>query len=614
MAYKYVFKYVFKGYDSAHMILKTHGEGYVYDEIERHLDFRYLTATEAAWRILGFWLQKKSHSVIRLALHEEGKHTVYYNSDEPEPPSPEDTYDTHLLAYFAVCRKHAEKGDWIEPLGCSRRIPNPNRLLYTEIPQHFRWDRTKHKWRRRLNSKIGLGRLPFISPAKGELFHLRTLLCHVRGPNNWNDLKTVYGEQYPTFKAACIALGLQRDDREADLTLAEAVQFQMPRQLRQLFATLLTYNTPADPHALWEKYKHELSQDFTNPKRRHRFTPDQAEQLTFWLINKICIQQNGDIDLAQLLEVHYEPLPFTLDYYSTKRSDDPAKEQRKLDDDVQILSHDEQRPAYLAILHAIQNADDPHRCFFLNGPGGSGKTTIYKLLIRQIVIWNKQYIATAPSGIAASNLPNGSTLHYAFSLPPRDNPGPDWNSTLNAESDRAKTLIAADVIFIDEISMVNKQALTAINILLRHLCNPSLPFGGKVIVVGGDFRQLLPVVLHCTPEEQKLNSVVYNELWDEFQILRLTVNRRARFANAAFFRTLLENIGTGNVPTNSRGQINIPAYLVVFTNLINHIYSRDASHLPLLSSLHGFSSLASPSSSTSLFFPLLHPHLPPHPV
>jgi hypothetical protein len=325
MAYKYVFKYVFKGYDSAHMILKTHGEGYVYDEIERHLDFRYLTATEAAWRIFGFWLQKKSHSVIRLALHEEGKHTVYYNSDEPEPPSPEDTFDTHLLAYFAICRKHVRKGDWIEPLGSSRRIPNPNRLLYTEIPQHFRWDRTKHKWRRRLISKIGLGRLPFISPAKGELFHLRTLLCHVRGAKHWNDLKTIYGEQYPTFKAACIALGLQRDDREANLTLAEAVQFQMPRQLRQLFATLLTYNTPADPHALWERYKHQLSQDFTNPKRKHPFTPAQAEQLTFWLINKICIQQNSDIDLEQLLEVQYEPLPFTLDYYSTNRPPDLAK-------------------------------------------------------------------------------------------------------------------------------------------------------------------------------------------------------------------------------------------------------------------------------------------------
>jgi hypothetical protein len=224
-----MFKYVYKGFDSAHMILKPHGEGCVYDEIEHHLEFRYVTATEACWRIFGFWQQKKSHSVTRLSFREEGKHSVYYNSEELEPPNPSDIKDTHLLAYFALCQKYTTAGECIQPAGFARRGPNYNILLFTEIPQHFRWARKKHKWRRRLNSRIGLGRLPYVSPAKGELYHLHTFLCKVSGASSWAFLKTANGVLYPTFKATCIALGLYFDNKEAKMTLKEAVDLKMPR-------------------------------------------------------------------------------------------------------------------------------------------------------------------------------------------------------------------------------------------------------------------------------------------------------------------------------------------------------------------------------------------------
>ena len=43
--------------------------------------------------------------------------------------------------------------------------------------------------------------------------------------------------------------------------------------------------------------------------------------------------------------------------------------------------------------------------------------------------------------------------------------------------------------------MVPYYALDAIDAFLKELMNePNLPFGGKVIVLGGDFMQTLPVV------------------------------------------------------------------------------------------------------------------------
>ena len=43
--------------------------------------------------------------------------------------------------------------------------------------------------------------------------------------------------------------------------------------------------------------------------------------------------------------------------------------------------------------------------------------------------------------------------------------------------------------------MIKKQAVEALDNSMRDIMDrPDLPFGGKTIVFGGDFRQVLPVV------------------------------------------------------------------------------------------------------------------------
>ena len=54
------------------------------------------------------------------------------------------------------------------------------------------------------------------------------------------------------------------------------------------------------------------------------------------------------------------------------------------------------------------------------------------------------------------------------------------------------------LIILDEASMIPAHALHAIDLLLCDLMNNNHPFGGKVMVLGGDFRQVLPVVWHAT--------------------------------------------------------------------------------------------------------------------
>ena len=49
--------------------------------------------------------------------------------------------------------------------------------------------------------------------------------------------------------------------------------------------------------------------------------------------------------------------------------------------------------------------------------------------------------------------------------------------------------------------MAPTEALEAVDRLLRDLMDNTLPFGGKILVLGGDFRQVLPVMPHCTRDD-----------------------------------------------------------------------------------------------------------------
>jgi hypothetical protein len=68
--------------------------------------------------------------------------------------------------------------------------------------------------------------------------------------------------------------------------------------------------------------------------------------------------------------------------------------------------------------------------------------------------------------------------------------------------------------------------------------NTSTPFGGKCLVLGGDFRQCLPVVLHGTSTQQASACLKSSTLWPYFEQLSLSDNIRAE-ADSEFAQRLL---------------------------------------------------------------------------
>ena len=55
--------------------------------------------------------------------------------------------------------------------------------------------------------------------------------------------------------------------------------------------------------------------------------------------------------------------------------------------------------------------------FFIDGPGGTGKSFLYKALLATIRLKGDIALATATSGVAASILPGGHTAHLSFKIP-----------------------------------------------------------------------------------------------------------------------------------------------------------------------------------------------------
>ena len=70
---------------------------------------------------------------------------------------------------------------------------------------------------------------------------------------------------------------------------------------------------------------------------------------------------------------------------------------------------------------------------------------------------------------------------------------------IKRSTNRGKEIIEADLIIIDEASSMQKNALCCIDKVLRDLMETTDLFGGKVILLGGDFRQTLPVAELGTP-------------------------------------------------------------------------------------------------------------------
>ncbi|XP_058776053.1 uncharacterized protein LOC131650355 [Vicia villosa] len=184
---------------------------------------------------------------------------------------------------------------------------------------------------------------------------------------------------------------------------------------------------------------------------------------------------------------------------------------------------DEQRSIFEEIMDAVEKQEGG--VFFLYGYGGTGKTFMWNTLSAALRSKKKIVLPVASSGIASLLLPGGRTAHSRFKIPV-----PTLETSIcniEKQDDLAELLKMTDLIIWDEAPMANKFCFESLDKSLRDIMSGTTHaskrvFGGKVVVFGGDFRQILPVIPRGTRSDIIHATINASYIWDHCRVLRLT--------------------------------------------------------------------------------------------
>ncbi|GKA89830.1 DNA helicase [Tanacetum coccineum] len=161
--------------------------------------------------------------------------------------------------------------------------------------------------------------------------------------------------------------------------------------------------------------------------------------------------------------------------------------------------NEDQKLIFDEITQAVKT--NVQKLIFVYGHGGTGKTFLWKTIASALRFEEKIVLAVASSGIASLLLPSGRTAHSRFQIPV--NLHDECTCNIKKNSQLADLLRHTSLIIWDEAPMNDRRCFEALDRCLKDvLDNPNTLFGGKSIMLGGDFRQTLPVKKR--PPKQKL--------------------------------------------------------------------------------------------------------------
>ncbi|XP_073029440.1 uncharacterized protein [Primulina eburnea] len=224
-----------------------------------------------------------------------------------------------------------------------------------------------------------------------------------KGPTSFEDLMIVNGVTYSTFKESAQMRGLLQQDDYIKQCLEEARSVKMSSSFRRLFVSILVFCQPKTVRELWDEFHPCMCEDYGREISSNNL-----------IINKLLLE------IRRLLHQYKKKLDdFDLPSISAEFLEDttlPRIIEDELsyhisDDDLRAIErlNAQQRIAFDTIVESIMQ--NQSKLFFIDGPGGTGKTFLYRSMLAHLRKTGKIIIAVATSGIAATLLQGGRTAH-----------------------------------------------------------------------------------------------------------------------------------------------------------------------------------------------------------
>nr|GEU38903.1 ATP-dependent DNA helicase PIF1-like [Tanacetum cinerariifolium] len=244
----------------------------------------------------------------------------------------------------------------------------------------------------------------------------------------------------------------------------------------------------------------------------------------------------------------------------------------------------------------------------LEKEGSTGKTFLYNTIIARLRTERKIVLAVASSGrtlysyllknkelghnspspvckfetgVAALLLPSGRTTHSRFIIPLELLE----NSTCGIKQNThlAELMQKGQLIIWDEAPMTQKYAFEALDKKLRDILGFPKPekreqiFGGMTVLLGGDFKQILPVITKGKRPDVVQACINRSKLWKHCNVFTLNRSMRVNeyYPNGEidnrkqYFNQWVPSVGNGTMPAKAKegedepGWIQIPDQFII---------------------------------------------------
>jgi len=170
---------------------------------------------------------------------------------------------------------------------------------------------------------------------------------------------------------------------------------------------------------------------------------------------------------------------------------------------------------------------------FLTGEPGSGKTHT----VNRYISWLKEHdiepAITASTGIAATHI-GGMTVHSWSGIGISNQLSSEDLTVISGRSNVRRRVSAAQVLVIDEVSMLSGATLSLVDLVCRKIRENSMSFGGLQVVLVGDFFQLPPISRDGT----KVSFAYESDAWQRMNPAVCYLDEQHRQEDTAFLATL----------------------------------------------------------------------------
>ena len=549
----YLYQYLFKGAKKERFRLTNAEDIADDDEINLHIRAQVISSMDSMWRVMGYETYPATNPSVILVHAQLLQQMNKFVSEKKV---------TDLYVYFN--RPNLIRTGSEEPLPLEHNGKSMNDLNYLEFYTVYCYSRTLRStmqkkpteegrlwWKlnmpngvvifvtKRFRPEQCIVRMNMLYSSAGEVYYLRMLLNHY-ATRSFQELLLIPTtniidiidenntaenpvQAVNTFQEACLHRGLLNDLKEAIMCFEHSMITSTPPQLRNLFAvqtiqgfpTIDIYNDPVKRRAMSLDYILRHNQGDNCPLAMNDLLTDLSERL----------KADNNKELSEYGLPEPEKVKSELELERLKY--DPAFQAQLLQ---QLSASTPNNPEQVEIFNYIANALDnikqnPNQIIyiFLNGPAGSGKSTLSQKVMAYGRSTEHICLGCASTNLAATNYKDFTSFHHLFGLPVLEDyeieEGIRLQCQLKDKPEREELIRAATLILCDEFGNLDAECFDAV-------CQSFDYLRGKVFVGVGDFKQIAPVKKGGTIEQIKMACIQNSKHWSYFQVCSLRTNMR----------------------------------------------------------------------------------------